>query len=260
MPVACYLEFGIRIFASSMKNFIKYLLQKILGYQTYLYTFAKYKIKNLSSDKKEGDFFAFIDEIERDGVLLDVGANIGIMTYHLCKNFPDRKVYAIEPMPSNIEILIKIIEKYDLKNTELVQMAAGNKVDQEIKMILPKQGKVKMQGLAHVKHQSITEWNEGEEYVVMSSTLDNITSGDKISAIKMDIENFEFFALQGATRILKEDQPIIYLELWENENRDQCFKLLSDHGYQAFVNTESGLEVYDSKNHKKQNFIFKHLG
>ena len=40
-----------------MKNAIKYILQKVLGYQRYLFVFAKYKIRNLKSDKKEGDFF-----------------------------------------------------------------------------------------------------------------------------------------------------------------------------------------------------------
>lgn len=241
-----------------MKNLIKYLLQKILGYQTYLYTFAKYKIRNIESDKKEKDFFVFMDQIDKSGILLDVGANIGIMTYHLCKRFTDRKVMAIEPMPSNLEVLMKVIEKYDLENAELIPMAVGNEHDQEIKMILPKQGKVKMQGLAHVKHDSITEWNEGEEYTVMSDTLDNLTSGEKIAGIKMDIENFEFFALEGATRILTEDKPVVYLELWENDNRDQCFDLLEKLGYQAYVSTEAGLKAYDPQIHQKQNFIFKH--
>ena len=247
-------------FAHLVKNFIKYILQKLLGYQTYLFTFAKFKIRNLETDKKEKDFFAFMDAIEQEGDLLDVGANIGIMTYHLCKRFPDRKVIAIEPMPSNIEILLRIIEKYDLKNAEIVPMAVGEDEAKELKMILPKQGKVKMQGLAHVKHDSITEWNTGDEYTVMSDTLDSITQGIKIAGIKMDIENFEYFALKGGSRILSEDKPVVYLELWDNENRDSCFKLLENLGYQTFVTIDGALLPYDPSTHQKQNFIFRHKG
>jgi FkbM family methyltransferase len=154
-----------------MKNLIKSILQTILGYQTYLYVFAKFKIGNLEKDRKEKDFFAFLNSLEGEGDLLDVGANIGIMTYHMSKRFSDRTIISIEPMPSNIEVLMKIIEKYDLKNVEMIPMAVGDQEDQEIRMILPKKGKVKMQGLAHVKHDSITEWNEGDEYTVMSDTL-----------------------------------------------------------------------------------------
>jgi FkbM family methyltransferase len=238
-----------------MKNLIKSILQTILGYQTYLYVFAKFKIGNLEKDRKEKDFFAFLNSLEGEGDLLDVGANIGIMTYHMSKRFSDRTIISIEPMPSNIEVLMKIIEKYDLKNVEMIPMAVGDQEDQEIRMILPKKGKVKMQGLAHVKHDSITEWNEGDEYTVMSDTLDQLCKGRKIAGIKMDIENYEIFALEGAKRVLEQDKPVVYLELWPNENRDKCFNLLESLGYKAYVANENGLELYTNQN--KQNFIFK---
>src|SRR5690606_38780997 len=118
--------------------------------------------------------------------------------------------------------------------------------------------KVRMQGLAHVKHESITDWNSGDEYSVKSDTLDNIVMGEKIAGIKMDIENYEFFALKGAERILTEDRPVIYLELWENENRAKCFQFLADKGYKAYVTLNGQLIPYDPVVHKKQNFIFKH--
>lgn len=239
-----------------MKNLIKRILQSVLGYEKYLYVFAKFKIGNLASDKKEKDFFAFLDAIESEGDLLDVGANIGIMTYHMSKRFPNRTILSIEPMPSNIEVLMKIIEKYDLKNVEMIPMAVGDQEDQEIKMILPKKGKVKMQGLAHVKHESITEWNDGDEYTVMSDTLDQLCLGHSIAGIKMDIENYEHFALAGAKELLMKDKPVVYLELWDNENRDKCFDLLSELGYTAFIATDNGLEPFTGQA-DKQNFIFK---
>ena len=240
-----------------MKKPIKYILQKILGYQQYLYSFAKHKIKNLRSDKKERDFFAFIEAVEKEGDLLDVGANIGIMTYHMSKSFPKRNILAIEPMPSNVSVLLRVIEKYDLKNVEVVPHAVGDKVKEDIQMILPRDGKVKMQGLAHVVHESITEWNEGDIISVKSDTIDQIVGEDKIAGIKMDIENYEYFALEGAQKVLKRDRPVVYLELWQNENREKCFQLLQKLGYEPYVSTDSGLQKYNPSAHKKQNFIFK---
>ena len=85
----------------------------------------------------------------------------------------------------------------------------------EVKMILPHQGKTKMQGLSHVKHESITEWNEGEEFTVPLKMLDNVLNGQTIQGIKIDVENFEYYALKGGRRILTDNKPIIYAELWD---------------------------------------------
>lgn len=248
----------MRIFTGLMKNAIKYLLQKVLGYQRYLFVFAKRKIKTLKTDKKEGDFFAFMQAVKAEGDLLDVGANIGIMSYHLSKTFPNSQVLAIEPMPSNLSVLIKVKSHFQLDNVEIVPTAVGDKDNQEIEMVLPLNGKVKMQGLAHVVHDSITEWNEGEKFKISSDTLDKICDERSIAGIKMDIENYEIFALKGAQKLLERDHPVVYLELWENENRDLCFDFLKSLGYKAFVNSDGGLIEFDPEIKNKQNFIFIH--
>ena len=61
-------------------------------------------------------------------------------------------------------------------------------------MVLPVNGQTVMQGLSHIKHETITEWNEGQEVDVKLDKLDNILNGQPVQAIKIDIENFEYFA------------------------------------------------------------------
>lgn len=239
-----------------MKNTIKFILQKLLGYERYLFVFSKFKIKTLKKDKKEGDFFLFMDEIKSEGDILDVGANIGIMTFHLAKTFPNKKIYSIEPMPNNLAVLNKIIKHFSLNNVDVKPLALGEKKE-ELEMVLPLNGKVKMQGLAHVVHDSIDEWNEGEKIKVQCETLDNLFSDTPISGIKMDIENFEYFALKGGEHLLKQNHPVVYLELWDNANRIQCFDFLTSLGYLPFVNESNNLVAFDALKHKKQNFIFK---
>ncbi|HIP35481.1 MAG TPA: FkbM family methyltransferase [Crocinitomix sp.] len=239
-----------------MKNTIKYILQKLLGYEKYLLLFSKYKIKTLKKDKKEKDFFLFLNQIKGKGDILDVGANIGIMTYHLAKKNSTKTIYAIEPMPDNLNVLNKIISHYHLKNVKVLPNALSDK-EGELEMVLPLNGKVKMQGLAHVVHHTINEWNEGEKIKVACITLDLLFKNKNISAIKMDIENFEYFALKGGIEMLKNNHPIIYLELWENENRKQCFSLLESLGYSAFISDKNNLTPYNPLIHQKQNFIFK---
>lgn len=240
-----------------MKNAVKYILQKTLGYQRYLFVFAKHKIKTLQKDTKEGDFFAFMEAIDKEGDLLDVGANIGIMSVHLSKRFPYRDVIAIEPMPSNLQVLMEVVDHFNAKNVEIVPTAIGDKDGEEVEMVLPLNGKVKMQGLAHVVHDSITEWNEGEKFSITSDTIDTIIGDRKIAGIKMDIENYEYFGLLGAQKLLVRDKPVLYLELWDNENRTKCFDFLQNLGYQVYVNTQDGLTPFKAELHHVQNFVFK---
>lgn len=240
-----------------MKNKVKFILQKSLGLKNYLYVFALYKIKTLRSDKKENDFFVFLKLLKNGkGAVLDIGANIGIMTVHLSKKLPASTIHAFEPMPDNLSILKRVVNKFKLKNVLIHDIALGDSTG-EATMILPLQGQTVMQGLSHVKHESISEWNKGKEFQVKIERLDNILSTESIQAIKIDIENFEFFALKGAVHIIEKNKPLIYAELWDNDNRTQCFNLLQTFGYQVYVNENEAIVLFNPKKHNTQNFIFK---
>lgn len=241
----------------TVKNAVKYILQQLLGYQRYLLVFSKWKIKTLRNDRKEGDFFQFMKEIPKgEGVILDVGANIGIMTAHLSSNFPNNSILAIEPMPDNLDVLNQLHTQLKWSNVTVFPVAVG-RAEGTVTMILPNNGKTKMQGLSHVKCDEITEWNEGEEVQVAMTTLDQIANGQRVQGIKMDVENYEYEALLGAKAILTDHKPVLYLELWENENRQKCFQFLSSLGYSTYIVENNALKSFDPLTHGHQNFIFK---
>lgn len=247
----------LRVLLDRVKNKIKYLLQKLLGFKTYLYVFAIFKIRTLKSDSKEKDFFHFLSLIkDKKGLILDIGANIGIMSYHLSKNFPNTKIHAFEPIPQNLSVLKKVISKFHLNNVDIHDIALGEK-EEKVQMILPRENKVLFQGLSHVKHESITEMNEGIEINVEMNTLDNVFNGELIQAIKIDVENFEYFVLKGGKRIIENNKPIIYAELWKNENRENCFTYLKALNYVTYVVENNKLISFDKATHTHQNFIFK---
>lgn len=241
-----------------MKNAIKYVLHTLLGFKNYLFIFSLFKIKTLKSDKNEKDFFQFLKLIPENSAILDIGANIGIMTVHLAR-IKNSTVYSFEPIPQNIEILKKIIHYFKLKNVNLIEVALGN-TEGEVEMVMPVISRVRMQGLSHVVHTSITDNNEGEKYKVPLKMLDHlpelVNSNKRISAIKIDVENFEFFVLDGAKQLITTHQPIIYAELWENENRKNCFELLLRLKYKTFVVVNSKLVEFNKQFHKTQNYIF----
>jgi FkbM family methyltransferase len=243
-------------FWRKVKNKLKYLLQSLLGFSRYLYIFSNFKIATLHWDKKEADFFYFLSLMKKEnGAILDVGANIGIMTAHLSEKFPNNEIFSIEPMPENLEVLKEIIRKRGMKNVIVFPVAVGSQSG-VLKMIMPTDGKAKLQGLSHVKTAEITEWNEGEEFDVEVKTLDELFANEKVQGIKMDVENYEFHALKGSIAILQNQRPIVYTELWDNENRNKCMELMISLNYKIQVVVNKELTDFDPAVHKNQNFLF----
>lgn len=240
-----------------LKDKIIYALQRLLGFEKYLFIFSKFKIRSLKDDKKEGDFFAFLDMVHPGDCVLDIGANIGIMTYYLSKKVAAGKVYSFEPVPENISTLERIISAYKLANVSLIKKALGAEPG-EIEMVMPKFGKARKQGLSHVVHDSIDTFNDGTKYKVEVTTLDAVFKNVSCSpkAIKLDVENFEYYVLLGGKKLISTHQPIIYTELWDNENRVKCMDFLADLGYTAHVVVNDALLLWDKEIHTHQNFIF----
>ncbi len=240
-----------------MKSKFQFLLQRLLGLQTYLNIFSWYKIKTLHRDQGENDFFHFIDMIPSGTNVLDIGANIGIMSYYLSKRVSTGKVYAFEPMPQNLATLQWIKKKFRLDNVSISDVALGNE-DGTIEMVMPVIDNVKKQGLSHVISDDIKDFNEGDTFTTTITKLDNVgyLKDTRLSAIKIDVENFEYHVFLGAEALIKTNMPIVYCELWDNENRYKCFDLLKSFGYQIMFKQGSQLIPFDANNHKTQNFFF----
>ena len=242
-----------------MKTFVKYILQKILGLRSYLYVFALFIIVKLRWDKNEKDFFHFLELIPDGGTILDLGANIGVTSYHLSKKKPGSKILSFEPLTLNMETLKRIKKRFKLANVFEYQVAVGERSG-TLEMVMPVINNVPMHGLSHVVHEENTENNTGLKYNVPVVCLDDFPELQKfekpVTAIKMDVENFEFFVLKGAEHLIAENQPIIYCELWENNNRKKCIDLLNNLGYSALVLQKKELVPIEHATVEKHNFFF----
>lgn len=232
------------------------MLQGILGFDRYLSIFARYKIKSLKVDRNEKDFFVFLDLLPDTGLVLDIGANLGIMTWHLLHGLKKAKVWAFEPIPDNLRVLKKVLSPEKQPRLKIFGLALGAEAGKTT-MVLPEVDDVLMQGLSHVVHESIEEFNDGREYEVEIDTLDNLIKSDNpVSGIKLDVENFEYFVLKGGEEMLRRDKPVVYTELWENENRRRCMDFMEELGYEVKVFTKGELVPFASDSYGGQNFFF----
>jgi FkbM family methyltransferase len=224
----------------------------VLGYRRFLRLFAWFKVKTLRLDSREDDFFAFRALLPEDGLVLDIGANLGFLTAHLARHVKRGRVIAFEPMPDNLHALDNLVRTFDLRNVTIEPCAVGDR-DGEVEMLLPVIGTARQQGLGHVVRGTTGVNGEGIRCAVASRRLDGIEylfSGDaKVTGIKIDVEGDEQFVLAGAERIVFAHRPLIYLELGEPDNKRTCLELFERWGYEVMVNVNGAHQPYDPSVH-----------
>lgn len=241
-----------------MKSIIIKLLHNLLGYERYLKVFSVLKIKTLYLDSRKSDFLFFEKQFNENATIIVIGACTGITTIPFVKNKSKRKVYAYEPLSSNFKLLNWVVTYFNVKNVHAFNLGFGNKLEKR-EIILPIINGVKKQGLAYVKDDTISGYNEGISEIIELDTLDNRNEIRtlKIDAIKIVAENFEYQIIEGAKHIIENNKPIIYCELWSNEKRNLVLELMKEYGYDIFFRKGKVLIPYDSNNYSGKNFFFK---
>jgi FkbM family methyltransferase len=175
--------------------------------------FGKYKFFYLENDKYIGQRIALekyepyeteliLRQARVGDVVVDVGANIGYYTVLLAdKVGKNGKVYAFEPDITNFEILVKNIKENKLKNVVVVNAAVGSK-----------SGKLKL-------HKSKENFGDHKLYgkdkdieEVKIIKLDDYLADVKVDLMKIDTQGWEPEVIGGAMKIIKRDQPIMFIE------------------------------------------------
>jgi predicted O-methyltransferase YrrM len=82
---------------------------------------------------EEYETMLMLSQVNKNSVVVDVGANIGYYTLLLAQKC--KKVYAIEPDKESFKILKKNVEDNGFKNVVLFNVAAGNKKER-LKLII----------------------------------------------------------------------------------------------------------------------------
>ena len=227
-----------------MKSAIQLWLQKIFGYERYLYFFGIFSVWRYRLNWKKEEFGFFIDMISKvEGkLLLDIGGNIGVTATILAKAFPEKKIYSFEPVIASFKTSVDILSLFSVKNAFPHKAAVGDESG-KVEIITPIIDGVVKQGLSYIKHKvdCKAHLNKGafiSEDIVMVRLDDfvpSLTSTEKVAGIKIDVENSELFVFKGGATVLAEHRPIIFAEMWENERKMECFNLMESYGYAVKV-------------------------
>lgn len=126
--------------------------------------------------------------------IVDIGANIGYYALMEAKKIGEKgKVYAIEPFPPNFELLKKNIVLNNYKNIEVFNLAISDKKGIAKMYISEKHN------LCNMMDSNISDFVE-----VPTITLDDFLKNKRIpDLIRMDIEGFEYYVIDGMQNTLK---------------------------------------------------------
>ena len=199
-------------------------------------------------EPSETNYFKNLIPKLSDGIIIDVGANIGWFTMLFAQS--SKHVIAIEPRPNNFDYLKKNVQTNNLSNVELINAAVSDSEGKGIVFLLPSGGN---SGGTHFRgnptNSFINELNQKgyEINEVPIRLIDEIVGTRKVALIKIDIEGAEPYALKGALNTLKISKPSILCEL-----NPIC---LMDNGR---MKPEEFLEFMESLNYK--GFILREDG
>ena len=173
----------------------------------------------------EKDMNVFRSLVSPGQTVLDVGANLGFVTAMFASIVgPHGRVVAFEPSPSVFKKLEKTI--------------AANGLRQVVPMNLGCGASSSVQRLSHVSRSSGNAsiiGDGGHAMEIRVERLDDVTEASATPAalVKIDTEGYEPYVLRGATRLIEQHRPIIYLEMGGDyvESTLQTIELLKDAGY-----------------------------
>jgi FkbM family methyltransferase len=172
--------------------------------------------------------------IDKDTVLVDVGAYMGFYTVYACRRA--RRVLTIEPNPMALAYLKTNVALNNCHNAIVVPKAVSDKRG-VVKLRIPRPAKK-----GHISTMASIVWSfkEALEIDVEADTLDNIVDEaglDSVDFIKIDVEGAEGLVVKGAERTLRKAKAIL-IEIWPENSwvfgylRSLNYKLVMtiDHG------------------------------
>lgn len=171
---------------------------------------------------EEYETMLMLSQVNKNSVVVDVGANIGYYTLLLAQKC--KQVYAVEPDKDCFEILKKNVEENGFNNVVLFNVAVGDKKEKNI--FIKDSINLGNSRLIGDKRKTIYD----KRVIVNCLKLDDILSKEqKIDLIKIDSQGWEPQVIEGAKKIIKRDSPTLFLEYTPSEYKDEkMIKFLRD--------------------------------
>ncbi len=182
-----------------------------------------------------------------DAIFFDIGANTG--SFCLLSKFTNSKCYAFEPQRNVYRLLkLNIIANDLAKRVFPLRLALGAERGKMLELKVPE----KNEGLASFGQMDAKGVVKKEQNRL--ETLDGFVGSKKlkkIDMIKIDVEGFEQFVLEGAKEVLQKFKPELLVEYPKTYqcgySPTKIIRSMNELGYSCFVLSEEDLYFYHKK-------------
>ena len=163
--------------------------------------------------------------LNRGGVVIDSGANIGQMALYLAP-LPEVELFAFEPLPSAADWLEECLARHPEWSVKVIRKGLSSADDAVVMQV------------DGARSTARTDWYERKHFPTLSlpmTTLDSFLEENRIPVVKLwklDVEGHELQALEGAHRYL-ERQGVAAI-LVELSGGAEPRRLLADCGYALY--------------------------
>jgi len=183
-------------------------------------------------------------KLPKKPVIFDVGANIGVFTLAYASIFKDSQIHSFEPVPHLYDNLVNNIRINRHLSAKITAHNVGMSNQNETKQLsIPTSSQ-------HERYKNNTDmrlysiFGKGAEKI--SSTfipLDTWVIENDISSldfIKIDVEGYELPVLQGASKTLRSQRPVVIFELNQltialsATSIDEYLRFGIEHGYRVY--------------------------
>jgi FkbM family methyltransferase len=146
----------------------------------------------------------------RPGAFVDVGANLGLYSAAMARTFPERHVYAIEPVPATVRRAAATFALNGLTNVTLVPAAAGD-TDGEI-VFYDAPGCSEYASAIPTEQPINVQWKEMRVPCLRLDTLAERLDMGEVALLKIDAEGYEPKVIAGADALIRRARPNIVYE------------------------------------------------
>lgn len=175
----------------------------------------------------------FYEDLPKEGLILDIGANIGNHQMMFQQLWPNRPVFGFEGSPLNYGLLYENTAKYN--NTSNLCVCLGE-----------------TQGITEIVHypdnmggsgvRGVAKRQDGVNNIpVFVQPLDTINFNTSITIMKIDVEHFELQVLRGSVKTIEKHKPTIWIEDFNHDKdyNSSAVKYLQDSfGYKLIKRNE----------------------
>ena len=204
------------------------------------YTVSAFVARGINRTIDETPLKLLINLCKGADILFDIGGNIGIIAIILAKKMkPGSVIYSFEPAPLSFKYL-----------TDMARVQKGNALIKPVNFAVSnKNDKLYFTNDGNSCTNHISDANEKGVIAIDAITIDAFCIKNKVipQVIKIDIEGAEYWALEGMTETLKNNNCIILVEIHQGYllangiDGNKFQQIIASIGYKVF-NTD-GREI-----------------